>query len=72
MPPARCDAIAHLRAGGTSLVVDARGIRLPRIAHWGPDLGAMTQESLAALVDAQAPQRISGGTDQTAPFCLLP
>ena len=72
MPTARLDAILHLRGGGTSVVVDTRGERLPRIAHWGPDLGVLAPESLAALVDAQAPQRVSGGTDQTAPFSLLP
>ncbi len=31
--------IAHLRGGGVSLLLDARGEGLPRIAHWGADLG---------------------------------
>ena len=37
-PPTRPE-IHHLRAAGVSVVVDARGPRLPRIAHWGADLG---------------------------------
>ncbi|PZG17277.1 alpha-galactosidase [Micromonospora craterilacus] len=31
--------IAHLRAGGVSIVVDARGPGLPVVRHWGAELG---------------------------------
>src|SRR6266516_3484395 len=31
--------IVHLRAGGCSLVLDARGPGLPVVLHWGADLG---------------------------------
>ena len=48
----------HLRAGGVSLVLDARagvGEPLPLVLHWGPDLGALDGDALAeALVPAAA------------------
>ncbi|HEY8717472.1 alpha-galactosidase [Pengzhenrongella sp.] len=72
MPTPLHAPILHLRSGGTSVVVDARGTGLPSIAHWGVDLGDLPAEALAALVDAQAPQRVSGSTDDTPPFSLLP
>jgi alpha-galactosidase len=62
----------HLRAGGTSVVVDARGDGLPRLVHWGADLGDVTAEVLTALADAQVPQRVSGGLDAPAPLAVLP
>jgi alpha-galactosidase len=62
----------HLRAGGTSVVVDARGDGLPRLVHWGADLGDVPDEVLTALADAQVPQRVSGGPDAPVPFGVLP
>jgi len=54
-PPTR-PQIHHLRAAGVSVVVDARGPRLPRIAHWGADLGDLDDGLLSDLVlaDVQA------------------
>ncbi|RYV50129.1 alpha-galactosidase [Pengzhenrongella frigida] len=72
MPDGCPASILHLRAGGTSVVVDARGESLPRIVHWGADLGDLAPDLLASLVDAQAPQRVSGSTDQTPSASLLP
>ncbi|HEX3211417.1 MAG TPA: alpha-galactosidase, partial [Actinomycetota bacterium] len=51
--------VLHLRAGGVSLVLDARagaGEPLPLVLHWGPDLGeALDGDGLAeALVPAAA------------------
>lgn len=43
---------AHLRASGTSVVLDLGGDTLPRILHWGADLGELSDEDLAALADA--------------------
>jgi alpha-galactosidase len=40
--------VLHLRASGVSLVLDlAAG--LPRVLHWGADLGDLTRDALAAL-----------------------
>ncbi len=49
----------HLRAGGVSLVLDTAGPSLPRVLHWGRDLGALDPEALDGLarvsVDAVPP-----------------
>ena len=44
------------RAAGVSVVLDARGPRLPRIVHWGADLGELDSALLGdlALADVQA------------------
>jgi alpha-galactosidase len=51
-------SVIHLRAGGVSLVLDARGgpgAPLPVVLHWGPDLGDVDGDGLAeALVPAAA------------------
>src|SRR6478752_4233844 len=54
-PPTRPE-IHHLRAAGVSVVVDCQGPRLPRIAHWGADLGDLDDGLLSDLVlaDVQA------------------
>jgi alpha-galactosidase len=49
------DPVLHLRRGGTSVVVDVRDGRLPRILHWGPDLGMLSPADLLALADAVQP-----------------
>lgn len=47
--------LIHLRAGGTSVVVLLDDARLPRILHWGDDLGEPTASELAALARAARP-----------------
>ena len=49
-------ALHHFRAAGVSVVLDARGPRLPRIVHWGADLGELDGALLSdlALSDVQA------------------
>jgi alpha-galactosidase len=47
--------VVHLRAGGTSVIADLRDGRLPRLLHWGADLGQLTVDDLVALADAQQP-----------------
>ncbi|MDN4599157.1 alpha-galactosidase [Leifsonia virtsii] len=39
----------HLRAGGTSVVVQLDDHRLPRILHWGEDLGDLGEEALQLI-----------------------
>lgn len=46
---------AHLRANGVSVVIDARPGAMPVIAYWGPDLGALAPEQIAALISARRP-----------------
>jgi alpha-galactosidase len=42
--------LVALRAAGAALVLDARGPGLPRIAHWGADLGEAGLDALAAAL----------------------
>jgi len=46
-PPGRPDELLHLRAAGVSLVLDLAG--LPRVLHWGADLGPLDADALADL-----------------------
>ena len=52
----------HLRAARTSLLVDL--LDRPRIAHWGPDLGDITEESMVQLRIATAPGRMHSDFDE--------
>ena len=47
--------IVHLSRGGTSVLVDLREGRLPRLLHWGADLGDLQPDELRALAEAQQP-----------------
>lgn len=47
------DAV-HLRASGVSLVVAVGDRRLPRVVHWGADLGDLDAAALSALIAASA------------------
>lgn len=62
----------HLRNGGTSVVLDASHAPLPVIVAWGPDLGDLSGDELAALGLAALPQRVSGGLDRPAALTLIP
>ncbi|WP_181036435.1 alpha-galactosidase [Arthrobacter sp. B1805] len=62
----------HLSRGGTSVVLDPHQYGLPVLAYWGPDLGDLDADQLAALTAAQRPQRVSGGIDVPARLSLLP
>jgi alpha-galactosidase len=41
------DPPIHLRAAGTSLVLDVAGDRMPAVVHWGADLGDLAPADLA-------------------------
>jgi alpha-galactosidase len=64
--------LLHLRAGGVSLVLDCTGPRLPRVLHWGADLGAPTGAELAALALASQAQPTPNTMDEPVPLSLLP
>ena len=58
------DALHHLRADGVSLVLDLSGGTLPRVVHWGADLGPLSPADLADL--NAAIQQVLGVEDPTA------
>lgn len=62
----------HLRAPGTSLVLDCTGSRLPRVLHWGEDLGDVDHTALAELATASAARQMSNTLDLPVPLSLLP
>mgnify|MGYP001040106847 CR=1 FL=1 len=72
VPPQAPPAHAHLRAAGTSVVLDLVSADQPIIVHWGRDLGPLSDVELADLARAAAPQRVSGGLDATARLTVLP
>ena len=64
MTPPPGSAVRHLRAAGVSVVIDCQGPRLPRIVHWGADLGALDQGTLDNLVHADIQAVVSNVPDQ--------
>ncbi len=43
--------VLHLRAAGVSVVLDASGSLLPRIAHWGADLGEVDEQTARRIAE---------------------
>jgi alpha-galactosidase len=66
------DSVIHLRAGGVSLVVDTAGAQLPRVLHWGADLGELPLSALHALRRATVAQVVTNSIDQGVPLSMLP
>lgn len=66
--------LVHRRADGVSLVLllDADGGRLPRVVHWGADLGVLAPGDLAGLLAAVAPAPDEHPTDVARVPCLVP
>ncbi|WP_326597546.1 alpha-galactosidase [Streptomyces sp. NBC_01803] len=62
----------HFRAAGAGLVLDCTGDGLPRIVHWGEDLGELPEHTLAALARAAVPQVASNNVDLVVPLAPLP
>lgn len=63
---------AHLRAAGAALILDVTGPLLPRVLHWGADLGALTDDDLATLAAAGVPPVPHSALDEPWPLTLLP
>jgi alpha-galactosidase len=57
-------AIHHLRSAGVSVVIDARGPRLPRIVHWGADLGDLDPALLIDLAQADIQAVVTNVPDE--------
>ena len=62
----------HLRAAGTSLVLDARGTGVPVILHFGADLGATDPAELEAIADSLCPPVGPSSIDSPLRQSLLP
>lgn len=62
--------LIHLRAAGTSLVLDLSGATLPRVVHWGADLGV--DADLRALRHGLRPQPIGFSIDRPVEVAVLP
>src|SRR5687768_16082936 len=60
----------HLRAAGTMVVLDVAGPELPRVLHWGPDLGPLDPDGLSALVEASVAAPVA--LDDRSRLTLLP
>ena len=65
-------AIHHLRAAGTSFVLDARGTAVPTIIHWGADLGDLPAHELEALADSLVPAVGPSSIDSPLRQSVLP
>ncbi|MGO4784772.1 alpha-galactosidase [Cryobacterium sp. W22_MBD10_FK3] len=64
--------VIHLRAGGTSVIVDLHDDGVPEILHWGADQGDLSPHELSDIARATRAQRVSGGLDRPARLTVLP
>jgi alpha-galactosidase len=64
--------IVHLRSGGVSLLLAFDEDRLPRIVHWGADLGDASEQELAALDRARTVQPFGTPLDGGMSVSVLP
>ena len=64
--------LIHLRAAGVSLALDLSGGRLPRIRHWGADLGDLTQPELDALLATGHRPPVGNSVDGPVDVAVLP
>jgi alpha-galactosidase len=61
-----------LRAGGTALLLDARGDGPPVVLHWGADPGPLDDEALADLAAALVPDVPHSALDETTRPSIVP
>lgn len=64
--------LIHLRAAGTSLVLDARGTAVPAVVHWGTDLGPLDDAALTRLVEVGVPAVPPSALDVPFRLSILP
>ncbi|MFH9867840.1 alpha-galactosidase [Streptomyces lydicus] len=64
--------LLHFRAAGAGLVLDVSGSGLPRVVHWGADLGECGPDGLAGLRTADVAQTVSNALDEPVPLSVLP
>src|SRR5258707_15841979 len=65
------DTVLGLRAAGSSLVVDAGG-RMPRVLHWGADLGPIDAALAGALRASATPAILNNSPDVPRALTLWP
>ncbi|MEV5069886.1 alpha-galactosidase [Microbacterium sp. LMI12-1-1.1] len=64
-------AVHTLRAAGTALVVDLAGA-MPRVLHWGADLGALDPRGIDALRATSVPAVLNNSPDVPRLFSVWP
>ena len=64
-------AVLALRAAGTSLVIDTAA-SVPRVLHWGADLGPLDEASASALRQTGGPAVLNNSPDVPRTFSLWP
>lgn len=64
--------IERLRAGGAELIIDTGGSGLPRILHWGRDLGDLSDGELERIALTNVAQVTSYVLDTPVPVAVLP
>lgn len=64
--------LIHLRDAGVSLLIDLRGAKLPRILHWGGDLGQLDDAALEQVAVASDEPRVIGELDDRHGVSILP
>ncbi len=62
----------HLRASGVSVLLALDPHLLPRVVHWGADLGDLDEDGALAVVSASAPAVSHSGYDAPTVVELLP
>ncbi|HMR49732.1 MAG TPA: alpha-galactosidase [Arachnia sp.] len=62
----------HLRAGGVSVLLDTEGATLPRVLHWGADLGALDDAAVAEVRRASITPPASGTPDEPFELSVVP
>ncbi|OLF06153.1 alpha-galactosidase [Actinophytocola xinjiangensis] len=64
--------IVHLATDTVSVVLDARGGRLPTVVHWGAPLGPLSDEDLATLADTVVGPAANSAVDEPVGVALVP
>src|SRR5450830_503522 len=65
-------AVLHLRAAGVSFVMDPGGPHLPRVLHWGADLGPLGADDLATLLRSADTAMSLAGPGEPRRLSVLP
>lgn len=62
----------RLAANGVALILELPARSLPRVIHWGLDVGALTESELDGLQSATTPPNASNGLDHPRAVAVLP